>query len=93
MFRIGGKTDPGRFVTQHQQQFLILGFHDEERSDQAVSDDAFGRHNFRMGFGSLPSCSSGRNTLSPVREHHGDAELVCFIVMNWYRITQLTVYS
>ena len=26
--------DPGRFVAQHQQQFLILGFHDEERSDQ-----------------------------------------------------------
>ena len=34
LFRIGGKMDPGRFVAQHQQQFLILGFHDEERSDQ-----------------------------------------------------------
>jgi hypothetical protein len=30
-FRIGGKMDPGRFVSQHQQQFFILGFHDEER--------------------------------------------------------------
>ncbi len=32
-FRIGGPTDPGRFVVRQQQQFLVLGFHSEERSD------------------------------------------------------------
>lgn len=26
--------DPGRFVAQHQSQFFIVGFHDEERSDE-----------------------------------------------------------
>lgn len=31
-FRIGGQTDPGRFVSQHQQDFYIVGFHDEERA-------------------------------------------------------------
>ncbi len=55
-FRVGGKTDPGRFVSQHQHNFLILGFHDEERSD----DFSFG-----LVF-------NNRNMLSPVREQHDD---------------------
>ena len=96
MFRIGGKTDPGRFVNQHQQQFLILGFHDEERSDQ---DFEFGsgrqqqqqqqhfllqqhqQPHLRLSFlGGSPSSlsSSCRNTLSPVREDHGETGLVRF---------------
>ncbi|XP_059099405.1 uncharacterized protein LOC131893405 [Tigriopus californicus] len=31
-FRIGGQTDPGRFVSQHHQDFYIVGFHDDERA-------------------------------------------------------------
>ena len=31
--------DPGRFVTQHQSQFFIIGFHDEERSEAAVDEE------------------------------------------------------
>ena len=75
-FRIGGKTDPGRFVSQHQQHFLILGFHDDERSDHMIAEDEAdggdvasvasellsSPHPLRLNF--------GRNTLSPVREHH-----------------------
>lgn len=32
-FRVGGKTDPHRFVVRQQQHFFIVGFHDEERRD------------------------------------------------------------
>ena len=38
-FRIGGKMDPGRFVSQHQQHFLILGFHDDERNDKIITEE------------------------------------------------------
>ena len=61
MFRIGGKTDPGRFVSQHQQNFTILGFHDEERS----ADLRPTRH--RMSIGS-PAGHRRNFALSPVRE-------------------------
>ncbi len=81
VFRIGGKLDPGRFVSQHQQQFYILGFHDEERSERMIggSHGADGvvappppaenhlSHPMRLSFGSAHSPM--RNTLSPVREH------------------------
>ena len=75
--------DPGRFVAQHQRQFLILGFHDEERSDQdfevrsdeeaAVAMAAMAPHHHPGGGPRLSFSSALRNTLSPVREHHGDA--------------------
>ena len=77
-FRIGGKMDPGRFVSQHQQHFLILGFHDDERSDRVIVEEDGGdptgggdRDNVSAP---LLSChplrlNFGRNTLSPVREH------------------------
>ena len=79
-FRIGGKMDPGRFVSQHQQHFLILGFHDDERSDKMIAEEDVDRNDGdgetsdgNMG-GALLSChplrlNFGRNTLSPVREH------------------------
>ena len=71
MFRVGGKMDPGRFVSQHQQQFMILGFHDEERLDQDDLSDFVESQNsseeqshpLRLSLGNLM-----RNTLSPVRE-------------------------
>lgn len=78
LFRIGGKTDPGRFVSQYQQQFFILGFHDEERLDiddndpedeEEEEEEAFGRpsgpqpHPLRISLGNLM-----RTTLSPVKE-------------------------
>ena len=78
VFRIGGKTDPGRFVNQHQHSFLILGFHDEERSDsledrrdhllEYETNKCCGNNDFGSG------CSS-RKTLSPVREHHDGLEV------------------
>ena len=75
-FRIGGKTDPGRFVSQHQQHFLILGFHDDERSDHRIAEDEAGADDVASVASELLSSAHplrlnfGRNTLSPVREHH-----------------------
>ena len=71
MFRVGGKMDPGRFVSQHQQQFMILGFHDEERLDrddlsdfvESQNSSEEQSHPLRLSLGNLM-----RNTLSPVRE-------------------------
>ena len=74
-FRIGGKTDPGRFVSQHQQHFLILGFHDDERSDHRIAEDEAGADDVASVASELLSSphplrlNFGRNTLSPVREH------------------------
>ena len=75
-FRIGGKTDPGRFVSQHQQHFLILGFHDDERSDHRIAEDEAAGDDVASAAPELLSSAHplrlnfGRNTLSPVREHH-----------------------
>ena len=75
-FRIGGKTDPGRFVSQHQQHFLILGFHDDERSDHRIAEDEAAGDDVSSVASDLLSSphplrlNFGRNTLSPVREHH-----------------------
>ena len=75
-FRIGGKTDPGRFVSQHQQHFLILGFHDDERSDHRIAEDEAAGDDVSSAAPELLSSAHplrlnfGRNTLSPVREHH-----------------------
>ena len=75
-FRIGGKTDPGRFVSQHQQHFLILGFHDDERSDHRIAEDEAAGDDVPSVASELLSSAHplrlnfGRNTLSPVREHH-----------------------
>jgi hypothetical protein len=57
-FFVGAKVSLGRFVNQCQGQFVILGFHDEERFDHVVMDE-FVHHS---------QASFSRNTLSPVRE-------------------------
>ena len=64
-----------------QHHFLILGFHDEERSDFAEGEEGCAAeqqdcaglssaHPLRLNF--------GRNTLSPVREHQ-DNDIVALM--------------
>ena len=84
--------DPGRFVSHHQQHFLILGFHDDERSDSRPG------HNWQQDHLVTPGNTEekevdnnkshhlrlnfGRNTLSPVREHQdvgGSGDLVALM--------------
>ena len=79
---------PARPPADHQHHFLILGFHDEERSDFVEGEDGIGaacggaaeQQDCAGGLSSVHPLrlNFGRNTLSPVREHQ-DNDIVALM--------------
>ena len=63
--------DPGRFVAQHQSQFFIIGFHDEERSDQDIEEVPEEEHGESGAGGAVGTSGGGVSRSHPMRLSFG----------------------